>query len=312
MHNSLKILIVCSANSGKIAPFITEQAASVQKLGHQISVFTIRGKGLKGYLANYYRLKKEITVLQPNIIHAHYGLSALLANLQRKIPVVSTFHGSDINDRRIFCYSLVAAMLSSYNIFVSAKTRNKLSFIRKSVVIPCGVDTTFFKPLSMEQTRNELNLCKDKIYILFAGSFNQKVKNASLAQEVVSQIEGAELIELVNLDRREVMLLLNAVNLLLMTSHSEGSPQIIKEAMACNCPVVSVDVGDVKSYFGNVSQCYIVSFDQVKIIDAVHKVLKNGNRSNGTENLIKSGLGLESIALKIQDVYVRVVNKRLK
>ena len=307
MQNNLRILIVCSANSGKIAPFITEQAASVQKLGHQISVFTIRGKGLKGYLANYKRLKKEIVECKPDIIHAHYGLSALLANIQRKIPVVTTFHGSDINDKRVFYYSLVAAVLSSYNIFVSEKIRTKLKFVKKSIVIPCGVDTTFFKPVNSEEARIKLNLSKDKKYILFAGSFNQTVKNAPLAQRVVSKLDNVELIELSNFDRREVMLLLNAVDLLLMTSFSEGSPQIIKEAMACNCPVVSVDVGDVKSYFGNISQCYITSYDEEQIIDAIQNIMTNGSRSNGYESIINSGLNLESIAHRIQNVYVSVL-----
>jgi teichuronic acid biosynthesis glycosyltransferase TuaC len=54
--------------------------------------------------------------------------------------------------------------------------------------------------------------------------------------------------------------LLNAADLLLLTSLTEGSPQVIKEAMACNCPIVATDVGDIREIIGYTDGCYITTF----------------------------------------------------
>ena len=86
----MKILILCSKNSGRIAPFITDQVEALQKAGVVCEYFTVEGKGVKGYLRNFIPMMRKIREFQPDIIHAHYGLSGLLANLQRKVPVVTT------------------------------------------------------------------------------------------------------------------------------------------------------------------------------------------------------------------------------
>ena len=114
----MKVLIVCSKNSGKVAPFITEQAESLRKSGIEVEYFTIVGKGIEGYLKNYKLLQQAIKNIHPDIIHAHYGLSGLLANLQRRIPVVTTYHGSDINEPKVYPFSRLCMILSKKNIFV--------------------------------------------------------------------------------------------------------------------------------------------------------------------------------------------------
>ncbi len=97
----IKILIVCSGNSDELSPFIQEQADSLSTLGIKIDFFKIKGKGMFGYLRNHFKYKEKIRNFKPDVIHAHYGLSGLFANLQRKVPVVTTYHGSDLLMGRI-------------------------------------------------------------------------------------------------------------------------------------------------------------------------------------------------------------------
>ena len=118
----MKVLVVASFNKGSYAPFVVEQAKALDSQGCDVDFYGLMGKGLKGYLRNLPQLKRKIKAFRPDVIHAHYGLSGLLANLQRRVPVVTTFHGSDINDRKILRLSKMAMRLSAWNIFVSEKT----------------------------------------------------------------------------------------------------------------------------------------------------------------------------------------------
>jgi UDP-N-acetylglucosamine:LPS N-acetylglucosamine transferase len=122
----MKILIICSFNTNQISPFISEQVELLSKTGVSVKYFLINGKGFRGYLKNVVPLKEEIRSFQPDIVHAHYGLSGLLANLQRIIPVITTFHGSDINLLNNWIYSQSSALLSRYSIFVSKNLSAKI------------------------------------------------------------------------------------------------------------------------------------------------------------------------------------------
>ena len=117
----MKILIVASDKHGRFAPFIEEQIAALEARGIEVLRYGITGKGILGYLRELPALRRLIRVERPDLIHAHYGLCGLLANLQRRIPVVTTYHGSDINIPSILRFSKIAMRLSAYNIFVSKR-----------------------------------------------------------------------------------------------------------------------------------------------------------------------------------------------
>jgi teichuronic acid biosynthesis glycosyltransferase TuaC len=299
----MKVLVVCSSNSNRIAPFIAEQIDALRQLDVDIQIFGIKGKGIRGYLKNRKLLLQRIHTFQPDIIHAHYGLSGLLANLQRKVPVLTTYHGSDINDKSIFRISKLSIWLSNHNIFVSQKNINKAKVKKNFSLIPCGVDTSVFYPQDKEPCRQQMQLSKTKRYVLFAGAFDNPVKNASLALHAVAKLKNTELIELNGYTREEVACLMNAVDACLLTSHSEGSPQFIKEAMACNCPIVSVDVGDVKELLEGVKHCYIAEYDAQDIANKLNLVLANDMRTDGENKITKMNLDNESIAKRILEVY---------
>jgi len=300
----MKILFVCSKNSGKVASFIVEQAEAVQQEGMEVDFFTIEGKGWKGYLSNRPLLIKKIKEFKPNVIHAHYGLSGLLANTQRKVPVITTFHGSDINDPEVFRFSKWAIRLSAWNIFVSEKNIQVAKVKHKYSLIPCGVNTNLFKPIDKQVARNELGLKPDEKLVLFAGSFDNPVKNSALALQAINFLPEVRLLELKNYSREEVALLMNAVDVCLMTSLNEGSPQFIKEAMACNCPIVSVDVGDVKEQIEDVENCFITEARPEKIAEKIDTIFTNrSKRTNGRERLMKSELEQSVVAKQLIKIY---------
>lgn len=307
-HSSLKILIVCSENSGKIAPFITEQAEALNKLGLEIDFFTIKNKGWKGYLRNRKLFIKKIQEYKPDIVHAHYGLSGFLANLQRKVQVVTTYLGSDINYRIPYYFSRVSMIFSAFNIYVSDKNLKKSAQKRNYDLIPFGVDTDLFKPSDKTEARKELGLDINKKLVLFAGAFHNPVKNVQLAQAAITLLPDVELMTLGNgYTRRQVALLMNAVDACLMTSHSEGSPQFIKEAMACNCPIVSVDVGDVREMIQSIAHCYVCGYDSQEIAGKLNEIFAKGERTNGRNEIIARQLDQMSVANQILSVYRSVL-----
>jgi len=303
----LKILIVCSKNSGRVAPFILEQGEALRRAGVEIDYFGIEGKGWRGYLRNRKGMLNKINQFKPQLIHAHYSLSGLLANTQRSIPVVTTYHGSDINDKKVFPLSKINMWLSVYNIFVSKKNRLKSGVTKKQSLIPCGVDLEKFIPMEKNTTREMLGLELNQKQVLFAGAFDNAVKNPDLAKEATSKIENLNLLELKNYSREEVALLMNAVDVCLMTSFTEGSPQFIKEAMACNCPVVSVPVGDVPEVLEGVAGCYIADYDAADVAEKLIRALNYGKRTEGRQRIIERGIDSETVAKRILEIYAGIV-----
>jgi glycosyltransferase involved in cell wall biosynthesis len=198
----------------------------------------------------------------------------LLANLQRKVPVVTTFHGCDINRFSLRLFSYMPLLFSAFNIFVSAAQVKKVKCVaRKHHVIPCGVDFNVFKPVDKTDARMQLGWDADKKYVLFSSSFDRPEKNAQLAQNAISLMPEVELVELKGFSRAEVVLAMNASDAGLLTSFREGSPMFIKEMIACKRPVVSTNVGDVEEQLSGLKGCFIVSFDKYAVVRALKEAI---------------------------------------
>lgn len=150
-----------------------------------------------------------------------------------------------------------------------------------------------------------MNLEKGVQLILFSGSFTETVKNYRLAKRAVRFLDNVKLVELNGYTREEVNLLMNGCDVVLMTSFSEGSPQIIKEAMACNRPLVSTDVGDVREIIGNTDGCYITSFDPADVTLKLKKALVYGKPTSGREKI--THFDGRIIAAKVAEVYKKVL-----
>lgn len=308
----MKVLVIASENKGHVAPFVEEQIEALGKQDCELSLFGLKGKGLKGYLKNLPALKKTVKGFNPDVIHAHYGLSGLFANLQRQVPVVTTYHGSDINEPKVLPFSKMAIRLSAWNVFVSRKTMEIAHPKGKCSLLPCGIDLYDMQLTEKTQARQKMGLELGKRYVLFAGAFDNKVKNAPLAKETISllQDDAVELLELKGYSREEVTLLMCAADVFLMTSISEGSPQVIKEAMACGCPIVSVDVGDVSERIEGVKGCFVSSSrNPQELAGLIREAMGFEGKTMGRNKIIKDGLDNKTVAKQLMGIYNKVIKR---
>lgn len=320
-------MIVCSYKPQMqegCVPFIREQVEALRAQGCECEYYHIKGKGLFGYLREVSGLRKMILEVKPEVIHAHYGLSCLLANLAtRRVPVVSTYHGSDINEPKVLPFSKLAIWLSMWNIFVSKRNMALAGAVegKKCSLIPCGINLPMPWSELQDQKAEQLTLNqwvetvlpKGKKLVLFAGAFDNAVKNPELAKQAMNELtnEGvkADLIELKGYNRDQVYALMYNCDVFLMTSKTEGSPQVIKEAMACGCPIVSVDVGDVAERAEGVDGCFIVKNREPKVIaDTLEKAIAYEERTKGRERIIEMGLTNELVAHRLIKIYENILN----
>ena len=303
----MRVLIVARCKNGRYAPFVTEQVDAIEKQGVECRYFAVDGKGITGYLRQLPKLRKAIREFHPDIIHAHYGLCGLLANYQRRIPVVTTYHGSDINDSRVLRLSRKSIRLSRFNIFVSKKNVDIACPQKDFALIPCGIDLDDYPILDKADARRQMGFNPSKKYVLFAGAFDNPVKNAPLAKAAMEFVPEAQLIELKGYSRPQVATLMQAIDAFLMTSYTEGSPQVIKEALVCGCPIVSVDVGDVRERIDGIDGCHVSASDVQSLADALKQALAFGRKTRGREAIIRDGLTNTQISARIKDTYSSIL-----
>jgi len=184
-------------------------------------------------------------------------------------------------------------------VIVKSEQMNKVSRIKRAKIIPNGVDRNLFYPINSPGS-SEVNLEKK---ILFGGDPLRVEKNYKLANEAINQLTEfkIEVKFLKGIPYNKVPKLINEVDLILLTSKYEGSPNIIKEALACNKPVVSTDVGDVKDLISDIEGCYIAQEDYLDISSKIRKVFSNRNMINSREKI--THLDSKLIASRIIDTY---------
>jgi glycosyltransferase involved in cell wall biosynthesis len=200
----------------------------------------------------------------------------------------------------------LAYIRSDASIFVSKDLADKIG-AKNYYYVPCGVDFKIFKPMEQSAARKYFGLSKSKKYILFSSHFSNEIKNYALAKQAVEEFSGnqPEILELIGYNREEVSRLMNAADLALLTSKSEGSPQFIKEAMACNVPVVSTNVGDVRELIGSTRGCYICDEDSSEIARSIQNALNFNKKTEGRKNI--ENLDLERITDQIIKVYKTIL-----
>jgi teichuronic acid biosynthesis glycosyltransferase TuaC len=265
------------------APFIVQQVQSLRRAGVQVDVVPFRGaKNPVNYLQAYYRVRRCLQRKSYDLIHAQFGQSGLLA-LPKRIPLVVTFRGSDLEGivgskgRYTFtgyvlrCLSKWIAFLADEIIVVSESLAKHLPQQIPYHVIPGGIDLNLFKPSSKEEARKTLKLPQDHALILFGGRPEFPRKRYNMAREAVDQLDGqyhADLVALRDISHHVVPTYMNACDILLLTSLHEGSPNMVKEALACNLPIVSVNVGDVQERLPGVPGCIVCHDDRPQTIAA--------------------------------------------
>ena len=310
----MRILYYAADKGGRPAYFVKEQIEALQEMDPslEVQICLCSNKQTLSWISKYKALKQTIAKFHPDIVHAHFGLYGLLANIQRKVPVVTTFHGSDVHSSGMMrSLAKICMRLSAHSIFVSEALQKQAGGNDKiSTVIPCGLNLKFFKRIDKTVARKSLGLDSSKHYVLFTSDFNNPVKDPQLAFAVMEYLPQAELLELKNRSRDEVNALLNAVDALLVTSVREGSPQIVKEAIAVGTPIVSVNVGDVALTTVQVANAIVVNNrEPQKIAEQLKRAMQMPHSENGVDTLRNLGMDNAQIAEKVILIYKNVIDK---
>jgi glycosyltransferase involved in cell wall biosynthesis len=176
-------------------------------------------------------------------------------------------------------------------------------------IIPNGVDLSRFKPIPKQEARKHINYPEELKIVLFISKPNRPEKNVELAERAVKALNNnfAEFKHICNVPNSEIPFYLGAADVLLLTSKWEGSVNVIKEAMACNCPVVTTPVGDTTWVIGDTEGCYLSTFEEGDIAANIEKAFTFGRRTKGRERILKLGLDSQNIAERIIGVYNEVL-----
>jgi teichuronic acid biosynthesis glycosyltransferase TuaC len=299
-----------------IVPFIVRQANFLRKAGIQLDVFHFRGrKNPLNYLTAWIQVRKKIANGGYDLVHAQWGQSGILA-LPKKVPLVVTFRGDDLEgvigpDGKRLPISPVLMNLSTF----VAHTADEVILVSDSLarringipyhMIPSGLDLDQFFPSSQWEARKKLGLSADCHYILFVSSLNNPRKRYPLAKQAVDLLPpqmNCELLVLSNVSHEMIPTYMNAADVLLLTSLHEGSPNVVKEALACNLPVVTTAVGDVKERLAGISGCVILENDSPETIARqLESVIKTRNRPDSRSKIL--GLDERTLTQKVIDVY---------
>ncbi|MGA2223588.1 MAG: glycosyltransferase family 4 protein [Syntrophobacteraceae bacterium] len=293
-----------------MSPFVKEQVESMRELYRDltIDVRVIEGERPRGaYLLEMLRLPFVVKRGGYDIVHAHFGLT-LVSTLFIRLPVVVTLHGTDVLANPTKHVTRLLAPMASKVIVVAQRLREALGH---GEVIPCGIDVKSFV-LPPYHGNSPSPKMPGEIKILFPADPKRKVKNYSLFQAVCEELERKgnriEPIHLVNINRANVPEIYWNCDLMLLTSLSEGSPTVIKEAIAAKLPFVSVDVGDVKEWaelveFGVVAP----DRDPNTIADAVVALMAQIKQRQSLDNSnCLEMMNIENSAKKIRDIYDEV------
>jgi teichuronic acid biosynthesis glycosyltransferase TuaC len=312
----MKVLFVSSGNSKTgISPIVQRQGLSLTGNGIDIHFFTIRGKELKGYLGNLKQLRAVIRQVQPDIVHAHYSMSAYLATLAGASPLVVSLMGSEVTSAKgaIWLLQLMSRLRWRHVIVKTEEMSNRLGMAGCSI-IPNGVDTAIFSPMEKARCREQLNWSANGKHILFAANPSRHEKNYILAMQAVELVQEAkiEIHVLKDVPPAEIPLWMNAADVILLTSLREGSPNVVKEAMACNRPVVATDVGDISWLFGKELGHFLTGLNVEDVAEKIKVALEYSltiGSTDGRSRIIDLGLDAPSVAQKIMGIYEEILKK---
>jgi glycosyltransferase involved in cell wall biosynthesis len=195
-----------------------------------------------------------------------------------------------------------------HTIVKSTRTKDELD-LKKASVLPNGVGLDLFKPVPRQEAMKITGMENGKV-ILFASDPSRSEKNYPLAEEAVrrAKIPQGQLYVVNNKPHEMIPYFMNSGDVLLLTSLWEGSPNVIKEAMACGLPIVSTDVGDVREVIDNTEGCFITSYNPDEVADKIKSAIQFGRKTTGREKV--KHLDEKTIAEKLKGIYTDLINER--
>lgn len=278
--------------SGVSSTVVRVPPADGRRLGHEYAVF-------------YGRVLAKLATGEYDLVHANFGLTLPFALAQPVRPVVVSLWGTDVfgefgwvTDRCVRWSDAVIVMSDEMDDAVDAE----------ATVIPHGVDFDLFEPIPRAEARREVGWSADSKHVLFPYDPDRDVKDFPRAERIVDEAadrvdENVAIRPVYDVPHERVPLYINAADALLMTSKWEGSPNTVREALACNLPIVSTDVGDVAERVNGVSHSHVRESDR-ELVNALVSVLAAGERSDGRESGNVSSLA--DMRERILDVYESV------
>ncbi|MEQ1907422.1 MAG: glycosyltransferase [Vicinamibacterales bacterium] len=324
----MRVLMVTSqlpsaTQPGTMAP-VARQIASMREVGIDVDVVEVRGARRLKYLHAVPGVWERAA--RVDLVHAHYGYCGWLARVQLAKPVVVSFMGDDLlgtpdTDGRTTVPSRLVVQANRRlarivdAVIVKSQEMARIVAPVNAHVVPNGVDLQSFTPMEPAEARLMLGWTDDKHYVLFPGNPAVPRKGHALASAAAARAaprmrKPIELRTLRGISPLHVPLYMNACDAMLMTSLLEGSPNVVKEAMACNLPVVSVEVGDVSEMLAGVHGCALCPRDAELLGRALSEVLACGQRTTGRAALQSKELDLTSVARRVKAIYETVLDRR--
>jgi teichuronic acid biosynthesis glycosyltransferase TuaC len=292
--------------------FVEKQVESLRQEGVEVEVLYVDGVSSKlNYVWGFPRLWAKLIANRYDLIHAHYVFSGIIARAQFICPVVLTHHGSQVFRGWQAPVCRMVTPLVDRAIVVSHEMKEKGN-LSKSHVIPCGVDFELFKPVPKKKARKELGLPMDKKLVLFAGEYFRPIKRFDIVEAAMKLLQerspDAELALVAKKPLNDVPRYMSACDVMVLVSDGEGSPMVIKEAMACNLPIVSVPAGDVPEVIAGTKGCYLCSQDPKDVADKLELALQWGKRTDGRQKIGDMEIG--AISRRIISLYEDLLREK--
>lgn len=307
----MRLLFVVTGNKGRLSHVFANQLASLAPKLTDYRVFTVQGKGLKGYLLNLLPLRRMIKSYQPDLVHAHYSLCGYLTALTGFKPIVVSLMGSDCRGKlSVLIVRLFHKLAWSYSIVKSREMQVALNLKHRTKVVPNGVDLGKFPFIERREACTEVGFDPELKNIIFIANPQRPEKNYALATEAIKILgrKDVRFHTVYDTTHERINNYMRAADVLLMTSYYEGSPNVIKEAMACDLPIVSTDVGDVKANINGLNGCYITDYSAEDIAKALASSFDYKDMTGGRERIKQLGLDAFNVSETIVRLYQEVLS----
>lgn len=324
---SMRVLVVTAmwpnAENPAFGSFVRTQVEALRTAGVDMDVLVLDGPIRKLiYPKGILDVRRALAGRSADLVHGHYGYCGIVARAQSAAPVIVTFHGDDvlgkvsprgaltIGSRAVARLNRILARSVDASIVQTKEMASRLG--APAYIIPHEVDLELFHPIDQATARHLVGFDRDRRYVLFAASPSIPVKRYSLARDAFDHLHDrlpdAELVVVHREPQDRLNLYMNASDVLVFTSYQEGSPNIVKQAMACNLPIVSTNVGDVEELIGGMEGCRIVPPDPTAVAAALEGALQKRTRTAGRERV--RDLATDVIAERVLEVYRRVLIAR--
>jgi glycosyltransferase involved in cell wall biosynthesis len=307
----MKILTVTNMYPSVASPwfgcFVQEQVEDLRDLGFEVDVIAFDAR-----VSRLEYAKAAIDVRRASrggydLIHAHYGLTGAVALTQRRLPVVTTFCGSDGYIGWQLKVSRVVAQRST-PIAVTSELASRLRRV-DATIIPAGVDLTRFRPRDRADARARLGWDIEATYVVFPGARANTLKRYDLfcaaTQIARRSLTNLQTVTLEGLTRDAVALVFAAADVTVLTSDWEGSPVTVKESLASGTPVVAVDAGDVAEVIAGLAACELCPRDSNALAAALVTAARS---SRGSDLRQRATLyGRKRAAERLAEVFTRAI-----